>query len=312
MEKLMEIRRDDRCAVCRIDLPAGTVAYWIRTERIVRCVQCNTAGAESQVVGPESPPSDRPTDQPVCADAVPPPAGDSPRRDAAGESAQNEYDKRSARELANKHRRVAEDAEWRDSIKHERPVLGRIASVLTPKPQITPESQATTAWKVGAEGERRVAEVLEGATGIEVLHDRLVPGSRANIDHIAIGPSGVFVIDAKKYTGQVEARDVGGLFRTDDRLYVNNRDRTKLVDGVLRQVDVVRTALGSDFADVPVHGVLCFVGCEWGWIMRTKRVHGVMALWPTALPDHVSVAGPWSDKGSAIADRLRSELRSAT
>ena len=190
-------------------------------------------------------------------------------------------------------------------------MLGRIASVLTPKPQITPESQPTAAWKVGAEGERRVAEVLEGAVGVEVLHDRLVPGSRANVDHIAIGPSGVFVIDAKKYTGQVEVRDVGGFFRTDERLYVNNRDRTKLVEGVLRQINVVRTALGEDFSDVEVRGVLCFVGCEWGWIMRTKRVEGVTALWPTALSDHVSATGPLSDRIPEIADHLRGRLRPA-
>jgi len=136
-----------------------------------------------------------------------------------------------------------------------------------------------------------------------VLHDRLVPGSRANIDHIAIGPSGVFVIDAKKYTGQVEARDVGGLFRTDVRLFVNKRDRTKLVDGVLHQVEVVRTALGPDFADVEVHGVLCFVGAEWGWFMRTKRVKGVTALWPKALPEHVSVDGSLSDRRCEIGSR---------
>jgi hypothetical protein len=96
-------------------------------------------------------------------------------RDAAGRSALGEYEKRSARELAKKERRVAEDAKWRAGIKEQRPVLGRLASVLTPKPQITPESKSTTAWKIGAEGERRVAEVLDRAAGIEVLHDRLVP-----------------------------------------------------------------------------------------------------------------------------------------
>ncbi|WP_395156660.1 nuclease-related domain-containing protein [Ilumatobacter sp.] len=316
MDKLMEIRRDDRCAACTAELPAGTTAYWIRTERIVRCVPCQTGTDDGRVAvavavaGPG--PSGGTIGQQVRPGPPPPSIGDAPRRDSAGESAQREYDKRSTRELAKKQQQVAEDAEWRDAIKEQRPVLGRIASALTPKPQITPESQATKAWKVGAEGERRVAEVLEGARGIEVLHDRLVPGSRANIDHLAIGPSGVFVIDAKKYTGQVEARDVGGLFRTDVRLYVNNRDRTKIVDGVLRQVDVVRLALGSDFADVGVQGVLCFVGCEWGWIMRTKRVKGVTALWPAALPEHVSVAGGMSDRVTAIADRLRSELRPAT
>lgn len=121
-----------------------------------------------------------PLDSPDAA-GVPP--------DVAGKSAQSEYEKRSARELAKKRKRVAEDAEWRTTIKEHRPVLGRIASALTPKPEIGPESQATIAWKVGAEGERRVAEVLAEAQGVEVLHDRRIPGSKANIDHIAIGPS---------------------------------------------------------------------------------------------------------------------------
>jgi hypothetical protein len=46
-------------------------------------------------------------------------------------------------------------------------------------------------------------------------------------------------------------------------LYVDGRDRSKLVEGVLGQIEVVRRALGEEFADVPVRGVLCFVGCEW-------------------------------------------------
>jgi hypothetical protein len=48
--------------------------------------------------------------------------------------------------------------------------------------------------------------------GISALHDRRIPGTRANIDHIAVGPRGVFVIDAKKYTGGPSLRVEGGLF----------------------------------------------------------------------------------------------------
>lgn len=44
-----------------------------------------------------------------------------------------------------------------------------------------------------------------------------------------LGPSGIFVIDAKKYSGAVQKRDMGGWFRTDERLYVNGRNRTNLV-----------------------------------------------------------------------------------
>jgi Nuclease-related domain len=54
--------------------------------------------------------------------------------------------------------------------------------------------------------------------GMAVLHDRRVPGTRANIDHLLISSSGVFVVDAKRYGGRVEQRDRGGFFRTDYRL----------------------------------------------------------------------------------------------
>lgn len=177
---------------------------------------------------------------------------------------------------------------------------------------ITPESQSTKAWKVGAEGEQRVAEVMATATGVEVLHDRLVPGTRANIDHIVVGPNGVFVVDAKKYTGAIEVRDVGGFFKLDERLYVNNRDRTSTVDGVLGQIDVVRTALADAYSEVPVTGVLCFIGCDWGWRMKQKKVKGVTVLWPLALPDHVSADGPHAADLAAIAAHLRSRLKPAT
>ena len=145
-----------------------------------------------------------------------------------------------------------------------------------------------------------------------MLHDRLVPGKGgANIDHIVVGPSGVFVVDAKKYSGRLEVRDVGGMFRTDLRLYIAGRDRSKTVDGVLGQVAVVRTAVGHEFADVPVRGVLCFIGCDWGLRMRTKEVRGVIALGTRVLPEHVAAAGPQADRVTAIAKHLRDLLRPA-
>ena len=36
-----------------------------------------------------------------------------------------------------------------------------------------------------------------------VFHDLAVPGSDANVDHLVIGSSGVFVIDTKQWTGEV-------------------------------------------------------------------------------------------------------------
>jgi glucokinase len=56
------------------------------------------------------------------------------------------------------------------------------------------------AWAQGASGEEYVAERLAKYLnhGACVLHDRRIIGSRTNIDHIVIAPSGVWVIDSKR------------------------------------------------------------------------------------------------------------------
>lgn len=90
--------------------------------------------------------------------------------------------------------------------------------------------------------------------------------SRANIDHIAVTASGVWVVDAKTHQGALEVRRSGGLFSTRvERLYIRGRDQTKLVEGLAAQVVAVTTDLLSVGADVPVRGALCFVGTELPW-----------------------------------------------
>jgi hypothetical protein len=53
-------------------------------------------------------------------------------------------------------------------------------------------------WARGANAEVATARLLARLPrGFVVLHDRRAPGSPGNIDHIVIGPSGVWVIDSK-------------------------------------------------------------------------------------------------------------------
>ncbi|MEW5990840.1 MAG: nuclease-related domain-containing protein [Chloroflexota bacterium] len=40
-------------------------------------------------------------------------------------------------------------------------------------------------------------------------HDRRVPGTRGNIDHIIVAPASVFVVDARAYVGLIEVRNYG-------------------------------------------------------------------------------------------------------
>lgn len=303
LDKRMKIKRDDKCAVCAVSLPAGTDGYWNRTQRTVKCVSCYET-----------------TDGPPTADrvfeklAIPVPDGVPPvwlevKPDVAGRSAQKEFEKRAGKETAKKQLAIDQDAEWRIEIRERRPVLGRLVTAVTPKPQMGTLSQSTTAWDKGAVGERRVAEILDALVGIEVLHDRLVPGKgAANIDHIVVGASGVFVIDAKKYDGTLEVRNKGSMFRPDERLYVAGRDRTKLTEGVLGQVEAVRTVLADGWSTVPVYGILCFIGCNWTRF-TPKFVNNVTIVWPLALPDHVMKPGPHLGQADAIASQLRRGLK---
>jgi Nuclease-related domain len=62
-------------------------------------------------------------------------------------------------------------------------------------------------WAIGAEGEELLADRLaKKCPDVALLHDRRLPGSRANIDHIAVAAAGVFVIDTKRYRGKIEVR----------------------------------------------------------------------------------------------------------
>lgn len=68
---------------------------------------------------------------------------------------------------------------------------------------IAGESQSTRAWSRGSVGEQKLADALAGLPQLVVLHDRRVPKTRANIDHIVIGPAGVFVVDTKRCQGLI-------------------------------------------------------------------------------------------------------------
>jgi hypothetical protein len=167
--RMIRLRWAGACATCSSELAARTEVRWDDDAKAATCQACI---AKSD-------------------------------RGEAGRSALREHERRASRELARKQKAVDADATWRREIVEKRPVLGRIATTLTAKPTIGPESQATRAWKTGAIGEQLVGDLLESCTGVEVLHDRRMPRSKANIDHIAVAPTGVYVIDAKRYDGAV-------------------------------------------------------------------------------------------------------------
>lgn len=178
---------------------------------------------------------------------------------SAGASAHREYERR----------RIAREARVKARFGD---LIGGVALALSGEPQ------STRAWERGSIGEQKLAEALVGVDDLIVLHDRRVPRTRGNIDHIVIAPAGVFVVDAKRYEGLIRIRDRGGLFSRDDRLYVGSRDCSALATNMEWQVSAVRAALDSmdpELHAVPVTPVLCFVDGEWPLLLPPESYKGV-------------------------------------
>jgi hypothetical protein len=175
---------------------------------------------------------------------------------------------------------------------------------------------AQTSWQKGANGEFRLAEFIQRGVGDHVipLHDRLIPGTRANIDHLWIAPTGVWIVDSKSYKGKVVKRDVGPLWRTEYKVYVGGRDRTKLAAAMQFQVDAVLAALRSDpgAKGTDVHAALCFVDSDWGLLDFPFQVGSVWVLYPGALRKRLKKSGSLSqEQMDHLAKRLALSLPAA-
>lgn len=186
----------------------------------------------------------------------------------AGAGARREFERR----RANREARTRE----------EHPHIGALLLKLQDQPQ------HEKAWESGAIGEEALAALLARRCGdVLVLNDRRMPSSRANIDHLAVAPSGVYVIDAKRYKGKIEVRkDRAG----DEKLFIGGRNKTKLVDALPKQVEAVQAGLALIEKDVPVIACLCFVDGDLP-LLRTMTVKGHPLLQPRRLAKRLNQPG---------------------
>lgn len=69
------------------------------------------------------------------------------------------------------------------------------------------QPEVISKWRRGAEGERRTAKALRRLPrrGWHVRHD--LASRFGNVDHVVVGPSGVFLLDSKNLTGRALAED---------------------------------------------------------------------------------------------------------
>ena len=284
--KQLKLRRDGVCATCDLPLQAGTVALWSASQRIVSCLaHTPTADSIPKNDGQKVP-------APTKSDSA-------ISQGLAGGSARAENERRiKARE---------------ESVTKRFPRAGKFILALTNEPQ------STRAWEIGAEGEVAIGKHLDSLAtkyNFRVLHDRLIPHSRANIDHLAITKYGVFVIDAKNYQGVVRVKDNSGIFeKSAPELWVGKRNCMKLVAGVKKQTSIVNEILQDNAIKFPVVGVLAFYAADWEtfkFLRSQLEVDGVL-INSKGIEAIVSREGTFSNQEmDAAMQCLATKLVSAT
>ncbi|UJP41668.1 NERD domain-containing protein [Cellulomonas palmilytica] len=266
----MRLRYAGTCRACGAALAAGVRAVYDPSAKAVTCLPCVTAAPDASSAGKVPPTVEVPAPAAAPSVEVEVDAGH------AGGSARREYERRSAA----REKRIRE----------AHPRLGGLILAVSDEPQ------STTAWARGAKGEEMLGRGLDSLAdkGVRTLHDRRIPRTRANIDHVAVTASGVFVIDAKRYKGRPTLRVEGGILRPRTaRLVVGSRDGTSLVQGVHKQVGLVQDALAAaGHGEVPVRGMLCFVEADWPLIGGAFQIDEVDVLWPKKAYEHLTAPGP--------------------
>ena len=85
---------------------------------------------------------------------------------------------------------------------------------------------------------------------------------------------------------------------------MGSRDCTRLVDGMRKQVGLVRSALdAAALPDVPAQGVLSFVEADWPLIDGTFVIVDVAVLWPRKLAERLITPGPMTNEDVEAAHR---------
>jgi Nuclease-related domain len=159
----------------------------------------------------------------------------------------------------------------------------------------------TAAWRCGGKGERLTARRLRRlGRDWTVFHDLAIPGSRANADHLVIGPAGVFLVDSKHYRGRLIVTPEGSL-------WYGHHPLAGVLATVRWEADVCSKVLGT-----AVTPMLCVHGAQlpWGELMA----EGIPVLTDDRVPATLRALPPLLDQAQValLTEQVRRQLHPAT
>jgi hypothetical protein len=144
--------------------------------------------------------------------------------------------------------------------------LGAIAAMVVANRRFEPRFDR---WLRGAQGEELVGEILDGlrTDGWHVTHD--VSFGRGNIDHVLVGPAGIFAIETKSHRGRISVD------RLDRRMLAQAYAEKKLLERIT-SLEVQPLLVFSQawlIGQVPAHrrGVTVLPARMLAWYLSRRR-----------------------------------------
>jgi Nuclease-related domain len=142
------------------------------------------------------------------------------------------------------------------------------------------------AWRADARAERRNARSLDrlARAGFTVLHDRSLPDSAGNIDHLVVGPSGAWLVETDTHAGPLRRNQAG--------LWSGKIPLRPMLSLVSWMADKVATALVTDLPDgwqIDAQPVVAFARAEPPHGLAL--IDGVVLLPMDAVVDYILAAG---------------------
>lgn len=136
--------------------------------------------------------------------------------------------------------------------------------------------------KQALEGERAVGQYLERLReqGFQVFHD--VVGTGFNVDHILIGPAGVFTIETKTWSKSASGREELTFDGESIKLGRVEPDRNPVVQAKAQASWLRAILLESTGKKIDVRPVIVFPG--WFVVNTTGSFRDIWVLEPKALP----------------------------
>lgn len=148
-------------------------------------------------------------------------------------------------------------------------------------------------WFKGANAEVKVSDILGNLpSGFVVLNDIRCPVG--NIDHLVIGPTGVFVVETKSHRGTITVLPDGHLRRNGKLL------EKDFVKQVLGQVSWLKKELSDNGIAVPyVNAVIVFTQ---GFVKVYKPIKGVHVVSKKWLVKHIE------EHNGSLSEQIREQI----